>query len=105
MFNYRNPFGMISPMQRRPYNYYGFNDNSNITQKVNISKKIDDNIEEKKRIINNKEEAETRELLFEIFGLKIYFDDLLIVLILLFLYEEGIQDQYLFISLVLLLLS
>ena len=43
--------------------------------------------------------------LFEILGVKIYFDDILIVLILLFLYQEGIQDEYLFISLILLLLS
>ena len=45
------------------------------------------------------------EVLFEILGLKIYFDDLLIICILLFLYQEGIKDQYLFISLILLLLS
>lgn len=45
------------------------------------------------------------DVLFEIFGLKIYFDDVLIISILLFLYSEGIQDEYLFISLILLLLS
>lgn len=45
------------------------------------------------------------DVLFEIFGLKIYFDDVLILCILLFLYQEGIQDQYLFIALILLLLS
>lgn len=45
------------------------------------------------------------EVLFEIFGLKIHFDDILIICILLFLYQEGIQDEYLFIALILLLLS
>lgn len=47
----------------------------------------------------------SNEVLFEIFGLKIYFDDLLLVCILLFLYQEGIQDEYLYIALILLLLS
>lgn len=43
--------------------------------------------------------------LFEILGIKIHFDDLLILCILLFLYQENINDEYLFISLILLLLS
>ena len=42
---------------------------------------------------------------FEIFGIKLYFDDILLICLLFFLYNEGVQDQYLFISLVLLLLS
>lgn len=49
--------------------------------------------------------SEHYEPLFELFGIKIYFDDVLIICILLFLYEEGIKDQYLFISLILLLLN
>ncbi len=42
---------------------------------------------------------------FEIFGLKLYFDDVLIICLLFFLYQEGVNDQELFISLILLLLS
>ncbi len=42
--------------------------------------------------------------LFEILGIQIYFDDLLIICILLFLYEEKIEDNLLFIALVLLFL-
>ena len=48
---------------------------------------------------------QSEEALFEIFGLKIYFDDLLLICIIFFLYQEGIQDEYLFIALILLLLS
>lgn len=47
----------------------------------------------------------SNEALFDIFGLKIYFDDLLLVCVLLFLYQEKIQDEYLYIALILLLLS
>ena len=42
---------------------------------------------------------------FEIFGIKIQFDDLLLICLLIFLYKEGVKDYLLFISLVLLLLS
>jgi len=41
----------------------------------------------------------------EIMGIKLYFDDLLIICLLFFLYNEGVKDKYLFISLILLLLS
>lgn len=61
----------------------------------------------------SKEENENRHLnssnddmdFFEIFGLKLYFDDILIICLLFFLYNEGVQDQGLFIALILLLLS
>ena len=70
---------------------------------------LDNNIKETKKE-DSKKEAETRfsessECLFEIFGLKLYFDDVLIMCLLYFLYTEGVQDQELFICLILLLLS
>ncbi len=43
--------------------------------------------------------------LFEILGIKLYFDDVLLICLIFFLYNEGVQDQYLFITLILLLLS
>jgi hypothetical protein len=43
--------------------------------------------------------------IFEILGIKIFFDDLLIICILLFLYEEKIEDNLLFIALILLLIG
>ena len=54
--------------------------------------------------------AETRDIcsdspIFEIFGIKLYFDDLLLISLIFFLYSEGVKDQSLFIALVLLLLS
>lgn len=45
------------------------------------------------------------DVLFEIFGIKLYFDDVLLICLIFFLYNEGVQDQYLFISLLLLLVS
>ena len=43
--------------------------------------------------------------IFEIFGLKIYLDDALIICILFFLYQEKIKDDGLFLILILLLLT
>jgi len=42
---------------------------------------------------------------FEIFGIKLYFDDLLLICLIFFLYNEGIKDSFLFVALILLLIS
>ena len=42
---------------------------------------------------------------FTIAGITLYFDDILIICLLFFLYSEGVKDEMLFISLILLLLS
>lgn len=49
----------------------------------------------------NKEEREY----FEIFGIKLYFDDILILCLLYFLYKEEVHDEMLFLALILLLIS
>ena len=51
------------------------------------------------------EPYEGSEAFFEIFGLKLYFDDILIMCILFFLYTEKVHDDELFICLILLLLT
>ncbi len=43
--------------------------------------------------------------LFQIFGLNLYFDDILLVCLIWFLYQEGVKDEGLFMALILLLLS
>lgn len=43
--------------------------------------------------------------IFELFGIQLYFDDILLISLIFFLYNEGVQDQFLFIALILLLLS
>lgn len=42
---------------------------------------------------------------FSLLGIDLYFDDVLLVLIIFFLYTENVNDPYLFITLVLLLLT
>lgn len=43
--------------------------------------------------------------IFNLMGINVYFDDVLIICILFFLYNEGVNDPYLFLVLVLLLMS
>lgn len=42
---------------------------------------------------------------FEVLGMKLYFDDILLICLIFFLYTEGVQDEMLFLALILLLLS
>ena len=43
--------------------------------------------------------------LFQLFGISLYFDDILLICLIWFLYDEGVKDEGLFIALILLLLS
>lgn len=54
---------------------------------------------------NKEDNEENLEDCFEIFGLKLHFDDLLIIALLFFLYQEDVKDTYLYIALILLLIS
>ena len=54
---------------------------------------------------NSNDDFDFRKPIFEIFGIKLYFDDILLVSLIFFLYNEGVKDQSLFIALILLLLS
>ncbi len=60
-------------------------------------------------ILLDKEGQENRQAhdlpVFEIFGIKLYYDDFLILGMLFFLYSEGVKDEELFLVLLLLLLS
>ena len=54
---------------------------------------------------NSKSSPDTDSYFFELFGLRLYFDDVLLICLIFFLYEEGVKDDELFLSLILLLLS
>lgn len=71
--------------------------NSNLNCKTSQN-----NLDTNNKLSNNKEE---RDEIFKIFGINLYFDDILLISLIFFLYSEGVKDDYLFISLILLLLS
>lgn len=43
--------------------------------------------------------------LFELFGIELFLDDIIIICLLFFLYSEGVEDQMLYLSLIVLLFS
>lgn len=55
--------------------------------------------------IKDDDENRAYEQYFEIFGIKLFFDDLLILALLFFLYKEEVKDNYLYIVLFMLLLN
>ena len=54
---------------------------------------------------NRSKNTDTDNVWFDLFGIKLYFDDVLILSLLFFLYKEEVKDEGLFLALVLLLIS
>lgn len=54
---------------------------------------------------NSKETINNEQAIFEIYGIKFYLDDLIILGILFFLYQQNVKDEMLYIILFLLLFS
>ncbi len=74
------------------------NSNTNISQSV-IKQTSSDSKEE------NRSSQNEEPYLFDLFGIKLYFDDILLICLIFFLYNEGVKDEGLFFALILLLLS
>ena len=55
--------------------------------------------------INSNSSSDSEDAIFEIFGIKLYLDDLIILGVLFFLYQQNVNDQMLYIILFLLLFS
>lgn len=89
-FYSQRPYSVNTPYHNQPSNTKNTNEKETKTASSKECKKECE-----------KEEGEC----FEIFGIKLYSDDLLLICLLFFLYREGVEDQTLFISLILLLLS
>lgn len=53
----------------------------------------------------NPNNSSSEQAIFEIFGLKLYLDDLIILCVLFFLYQQDVKDEMLYIILFLLLIS
>lgn len=93
--------------------YYANNKSFNKTSLNNYNVNNRENKENRKISINKKDDFNNKDrnssssenVLFEIFGIKLHYDDILLICLIFFLYKEGVKDESLFISLILLLLS
>ena len=89
---------------------YSYGEKKNVYKNESLkdAKKIQSNLfleEDFLQKNNSKSSSKQESYFFELFGLKLYFDDILLICLIFFLYEEGVKDDELFISLILLLLS
>lgn len=100
---FRNPFGFypFPRFYRPPYGYYS--NNQYQEHKYEPHKAEKNKPDENK--CNSSDSIYYDKPIFELFGIKLFFDDILIISLIFFLYNEGVKDQSLFISLILLLLS
>lgn len=103
-----NPVTTTNKSYARPIN----NTSVNNCPKTDSKKSSNDIPEINHRKLNiedgnkkNKSNNNTSDYLFDLFGLKIYSDDVLLISLIYFLYSEGVKDDSLFLVLVLLLLS
>lgn len=110
-----------SPNFRHYYNRYNYFQNNmrnkkSTTSKTTSSTEAHDYINLQNMSSNNKDYTkqtsdnkrtfkDSSQALFNILGLDLYSDDILILCLLFFLYVEGIKDEMLFLCLILLLIS
>lgn len=89
------------------YRYYNGYYKNNVQDLENNkeNKKSTTNLEDVSSTANFRFNADSEQAIFEIFGIKLYLDDLIILGILFFLYQQNVKDEMLYIILVLLLLS
>lgn len=79
----------------RPFNY----STPPVTQPIQ-SKNVTSSQTSKSKDLNSPE-----TIWLDLFGIKLYFDDVLIIGLLFFLYKEEVKDEGLFLALILLLIS
>ena len=99
--NYYKPYPNYPPLPQNALN----NNLSNKTTAGNLSSTQTHNDSHTDFDAKNKSNKYVDDYLFDLFGLKIFSDDILLVSLIYFLYSEGVKDDGLFIVLILLLLS
>ena len=110
---YANYYTPYSPYISQPINIQNHNsvNNDKILNKSNEIKKEKSSSKKAPSGFNflnnffNQSDRNDKEEYFDLLGLKLYYDDLLLIGLIFFLYKEDVKDQYLFFALILLLLS
>lgn len=97
------------PFYGYQYNYpYYKNFNNHINQGKLEPEKNENSITNTEHISNttySKFNKATEKAIFEMFGIELYTDDLIIICLLFFLYQQNVKDEMLYIILFLLLFS
>ena len=102
---FRFPFSSY-PYNYPYYKYYNYHNNNIPHMQPKQKENSITNSIEFSNTINSKSSSNSDEqAIFEIFGIKLYLDDLIILGLLFFLYQQDVKDEMLYIILLLLLFS
>ncbi len=85
------------------YNHFNYRPSHHQYEHISPQVQISDSLETSKNSCNNADND--IPVWLDIFGIKLYFDDVLILSLLFFLYEEQVKDEFLFLILLLLLIT
>ena len=88
---YRFPFQYYNPYNYRPH--------------TPMPKPIKEDVPPPPPPQESKSTKSSEQVWLDLFGIKLYFDDVLILSLLFFLYQEEVKDEGLFLALVMLLIS
>ena len=91
-----------------PNNIYGYSREKQGYKKENLNSNENLNSSNKNissTATSSRDYDKNEKPVFELFGIKLFFDDILLISLIFFLYNEGVHDESLFVSLILLLLS
>ena len=91
------------------YRQGNFQDSKDFNNKSSYDTKKSTSFKENASNLNNNDtridNGDTDAPLFQVFGISLYFDDILLICLIWFLYNEGVKDDSLFLALIMLLLS
>ncbi len=77
-----------------------------MSNETNVKNNIDESTFSNTPVQNKRSSSQdSYDDILEIFGIKLHFDDILLICLIFFLYKQEVNDPFLFISLILLLLS
>lgn len=109
---YYYPFGRMNPYYRSRFDYYSNprsfhtdNGGSSDNKDCHNSSYVDNKEEVRASKCHSNCDVNDDRPVFNLFGIRLYFDDLLLLALIYFLYAEDVHDPELFIALILLLLS
>ena len=96
------------PFMGYPYNYQYYKNYNNYIKNSKQKIQKENSVTNSNKIsntVNQTQESNNEQAVFSIMGINLYLDDLIILGVLFFLYQQKVHDEMLYIILILLLLS
>ena len=101
------PYPNFNPNRNKNYRKLNNYTSNNFEKNTFNSKNVEKNKKKSEKLDNNNfsDNFDNYRFFLNLFGINLYFDDILIICLLFFLYNEHVHDEELFLCLILLLFS